>query len=271
MIKSSFLQGTSTQPHMAKAAYLRQMGDIKMIRIFFFVLIAVFLTGCANLKKAELNKKDDKTKTFDLEEYKVILDSKGKKHPKNYSILKLDNNSLRYISRVSYIRKDGAYVEITEKRDSYILKEKEPNSLYTMNYYYDSKTRLLEGNSRFFYDIPVGMYIRYDNKGNVIEQINYDERFLDHCKFKIEDLVKKLQKELNVDISNSFKTINNDITEVSLYIPKSENEEGFYVIKIWGDYSSEYKVYSTLRTIRVDCITGVILIDTIESLSNVEG
>ena len=76
-----------------------------------------------------------------------------------------------------------------------------PNSAYT-----DIKVFNYDGNliATFlnFYNINIGVSKEYDGKGNVTKQYNQEEKF----SFSIDDLVKKMHDEFNVDIADTQKT-----------------------------------------------------------------
>ena len=89
-------------------------------------------------------------------------------------------------------------------RDDYFIKNTivERSSYFTKKTYYRNNLQL-KTKANYFYSIPVGISEKYDEKGNLIEKINWDE--LNKRTFSIEDLIVKMKKEFDIDLEQSKK------------------------------------------------------------------
>lgn len=74
-----------------------------------------------------------------------------------------------------------------------------PNSYYKV---YFKKSRQLKAEGNNFYSFPIGISKEFDEKGNLINEIDYNKDY----QFSIEDLQKKMKEIYNVDIMNKNQT-----------------------------------------------------------------
>ena len=107
---------------------------------------------------------------------------------------------------------------------------------FTKKTYYRSNLQL-KAKANYFYSIPVGISEKYDEKGKLIEKINWD--VLNKHSFSIEDLIVKMKKEFDIDLLQAEKV------GVGL-------DDGHYMIIING---------VTQRVVKIDVQTGELISD----------
>ncbi|HEX8577215.1 MAG TPA: hypothetical protein VF677_13050 [Flavobacterium sp.] len=90
-------------------------------------------------------------------------------------------------------------------------------------YKYFHKNGILKTSVIRFYGFPTGISKEYDQSGKVIKQTDWDKDY----KFSIEDLVKKMKEEYDVDIMNVSR-----ISRVHRFVEKKELKIPLY--EIWS-------------------------------------
>ena len=120
---------------------------------------------------------------------------------------------------------DGTYryrdeiLRIAVNNENIVLNKGNINDHYEDLKYYSVTNNQLIYSGKLFDRIKYGIWLKYDEQGNLIEKINQDE----HFEFTVQNLIEKMQKEYGVDISKK------SISSVRRYY-KKEYDISFYSV-----------------------------------------
>jgi hypothetical protein len=145
------------------------------------IILFLIINGCNGQEKNN-NLKNDKMTHFDISQYK------------NWEI------DADYSSSDShrFLKKRDERVEIYFHSSGIQIRLKSVNHPYEKIYGYSNTTKSLIEQGTEFYKIPIGKNIQYDEKGDVIKEIDYEKPY----KFSIKDLIEKIKKEYGVDLED---------------------------------------------------------------------
>ena len=183
-----------------------------MKKILLF-LWAVLLYGC-NSQSQLLNKKIKKQNMeyFNIEKYKeweVDTDWSPSKFSKR---LKKGNDRVKI-----FFTERGSVVELMSALNHYILYKS----------YFPNKSLKVIG--RRFYDFYIGKWQVYDENGKLIKEEEEDAPY----KFSVDQLIKKIKKEYDLDIEKNTKT-----TIVDRWLAPELNKKPFYSVSFRGKEGS---------------------------------
>lgn len=128
------------------------------------------------------------------------------------------------------------------------------NNYFEINYYLDSpyvdkksfskKSLLLKSTGKYFYGVPIGIHIEYDEKGKIIKEKDMGKSL----KFSPESLIKKVKDNYKIDLLNpKDKGI----------IVGALNKVPVYEITL----QEKNKFNSPLRIIKISAIDGTVISD----------
>jgi len=191
-------------------------------KIIFMLILNICLCCCSIMNKKKIAYKEKKMKKFDLKDF-------NKYKNENLRTLKIDSITT---------------VELFEYEHIYMEKETKLRSPFETRYEYYKNTLSLKTESQVFYSMLTGIFKEYDEKGNVIKEINYDQV----CNTSINELIELVKNYAGIDLSQK-------IDGVSVYrIQKNLPEKSEYRI-IYKTNPNSY------REILIDCNTGKIKSD----------
>lgn len=156
-------------------------------------------------------------------------------YQKSSSIKKFDKakyGKLEENKNLKYTENDTIY-EIREE-NSYFLELKRSIGNRLRKYYsYDKSNLLLREEGQSFSEMQIGIRKVYDNKGNIIKEINYDENFV----FCLTDLISKFEREMQIDLNEEKYTVMRYLEDGKPYyfIRYPFNKISFKYIKIDGN------------------------------------
>lgn len=163
-------------------------------------------------------------------------------------IKKLDSSYLDTIKAISrkdqkiqLIEKDSV-VELTDQGDTYLERRRKNNESIYNYFVYDKKNHLMTISGTSFYDIPIGIFRRYNEYGETVEEVNRDKNYA----FSVYDLIEKIKVTHQIDLNTTAK-----ITDIEKAFDNSANKY-FYMIR----YKDEK---GTTKFISIDGQTGKIL------------
>ena len=148
-----------------------------------------------------------------------------------------------------FLMKGNKRVRIIDFNDNIKIEKADITNPKKKFYMYDKRTKNLLLAGQTFYSMEIGKWNYYDKLGKSIKELDMDESF----PFSIENLIKKLKTEYNIDLLDVSKKIIVSRGEV--------NNQSYYEIlipiipAIQGEY--EFKKYN------IDGKTGETLLDTI--------
>jgi hypothetical protein len=143
------------------------------------VCLLVLINSCSS-QKIKNNFKKNTMEYFDINKYKDWeIDTK-------YSPTGKDK----------YLKKGEERISIEYFNDAVQIELNTINSPYYKFKKFSLKTNRLLLIGTEFYDIHVGIWESYDETGQLIKKIDYDKPY----KFSIEDLIKKMKNEYDIDL-----------------------------------------------------------------------
>lgn len=187
------------------------------------MILCILLTGC-NIYKKENGIKPKNTKIilkkFDIKNFKKH--SKGKKE-------------------CEIVQGDSIFKR-TEYNDSFYEEAKKINGKFKTVYNYYKESLIIKSTGKFFGDMPFAVAKFYNEKGEIIKEINYDKNY----PFSVYDLIAKIKTTHQMDLNDPKENI-----DVNKTIDK---KTGNYIYEILynGKNNGSYKY------ITVDGITGQI-------------
>lgn len=164
-------------------------------------------------------------------------------------IKKLDNASLNKILKINkkyqniiFTNKD-TIVELVDNDDYFLeSKSKKGESIFN-RIAYDKKSHLMIASGAVFIKIKIGIHRKYNEKGQIISEINYDDNY----PFSIYELIEKIKLTHKIDLNDTSK-----IRAVEREFDESFNKF-IYAIRYKNNENEP------LKYIVVDAKTGVIL------------
>lgn len=156
-----------------------------------------------------------------------------------------NNNYCRYITKDE--NGDSVEIFLIEHKDSYQQTITYLNTPIKQRYMYHKKTLTLIKEMESFYDCVIGFQREYNEKEELIKEINNDEPF----KFSWQDLVSKMKTEYQIDLmdekeqiknntqvtflSRNSKTLRYSISMPCEFNPNRVSEEKFEIDAATGD------------------------------------
>jgi hypothetical protein len=108
---------------------------------------------------------------------------------------------------------------------------------------YDKKNNLMFQSGTYFYDFSIGVFRRYNGKGELTEEVNRDKNYA----FSVYDLIEKIKLTHQIDLNNPL-----ELLKVERNFDKSLNKY-VYIIRYHNDENPRSKY------IAIDGQTGEIL------------
>lgn len=178
-----------------------------------------------------------------------MFDSKKYRNLKIDSTIFLSKNDTVYLNQNKRIR-------ITHSHDRIQEVEKVNGSPYefTNTYFYNKKLALTVNK---FYNIPTGISQKYNEKGILVEEKNWDENF----EFSLNDLIKKMSTEFNIDILDTKKTL-----IVNRYHLNKDKNRPLYEISTRTEIGSEQ-----IQNFLIDGNSGKLLFNNKQSMGSKNG
>ncbi|WP_454059193.1 hypothetical protein [Elizabethkingia ursingii] len=136
-------------------------------------------------KKNAINNsiKNDTMKYFNIDKYKDW---------------ELDNSYTTSTDKRKFLKKGNERIEINFLPDGIQVRLRKFDSPYEKMEGYSNSTKLLIVEGFDFYGSPIDKTIQYDEKHQVIKEIDYEKTY----GFTIKDLIEKIRKEYHVDLEN---------------------------------------------------------------------
>lgn len=143
------------------------------------LLLTMFISAinCKTINQEHNNIKDRNMEKFNITEFR-------KKETK-MNVSYLEENSDTIIETIEL--NDIFQRNVSVKESPYHTKK----AYYKSNYH-------LKAESTYFYNIPIGITKKYDEKGNPLEKIDWAER--EKRIFSIEQLIEKMKSEFDIDL-----------------------------------------------------------------------
>lgn len=226
------------------------MGNTQMIyNIMKYFTILIFAYGCSNSPKSiNSTSNSDSIKFEELinDSLKNNIDTFSKVFPNNNSskILKLFMEKFKYkeykknkIGSIAIIELDDSIITLGENKDYYFEQKNKKNSAFIeIKQFYKNEQMSLQCSRYSFNGFSnIGIYKWYDEKGNLVDSIDFDRNF----EFSLDDLAKLIESKYELDIfniENHFRlkrTINPNNYIISF--PKDELKGYRYELVISGD------------------------------------
>jgi hypothetical protein len=159
---------------------------------------------------------------------------------------KLENNYLKKIKKenkkIQLIENDSI-IELEESSDYYVERRQKNNEALKKVFVYDKNTHLLLSTGTHLNELPIGLHKNYNEKGELIREINFDENFT----FSVYDLIAKIKITHKIDLNDEKENIS-----IRRNIDK---ETGKHIYVIYYDKSDN----GSYKYITVDGATGQIL------------
>lgn len=156
------------------------------MRIILYILLFFNITNCQS-QKYNLNSEKNIMTKFNIENFRGLsLDEKYSQSPND----------------VFYKNKQESVRITTGKTNIQVERSDDVESQYKSIEIYSIKDSLLIKEGEYFSYFPIGIWREYEN-GELIKSVNYDEGF----NFSIENLIKKMKKEFEIDIMNKRRTL----------------------------------------------------------------
>ncbi|WP_343697098.1 hypothetical protein [Flavobacterium sp.] len=191
------------------------------------IIIIIFCLLSCNDKKTnhyeELN-----TKTFEKFDLKRFNDNKK-------------DSTYEYFSKDTIIR-------LYEEKDHYRKELITDNYSFKSTFIYNKTTHLLLNQFSVFYGMPIRIWKKYDENGNLISIKDYDKGF----DFTVNNLIVMLKKEFQIDLIN-------DNAYQSLLISRSSYKRFYFINR--NCYLIQISTISETRIMKIDGETGEIIND----------
>ncbi|UFH35062.1 hypothetical protein [Flavobacterium acetivorans] len=117
---------------------------------------------------------------------------------------KIDNNYLKKIKeidteneKIQFIKND-TFIELKDQGETYFESKRKSSESISNFIIYDKKNNLMIKSGTYFYNSPIGIYRKYNEKGEILEEINKDEGF----SFSVYDLIEKIKLTHNVNLND---------------------------------------------------------------------
>jgi len=158
-----------------------------MKKTMFFLCLLTLHNSCSQLKirKIKNNKKKENMEYFDIDKYKDWEIDTDWTSRENDKFLKKGNERIRVIFKEETIQ--------TEKNN--LLNP------YGVTKVYYLKNKSLCSVLNEFYKIHLNKYIKYDESGKIVKEINFDKFYV----FSLKDLLQKIKREYDIDLEDKLK------------------------------------------------------------------
>lgn len=165
------------------------MKQLTLIILFFS------LSGCdGQNKKVATAKNLNKDKTPHL----INKNSMKQFILEEYKDWEYDDSYTSSTDEHRFLKKGNEKAEIYFHSSGIQLRLKSVNSPFEKVFGYSNSTKSLLGEAVEFYGVPIKKNIQYNEKGQIIKEIDYEKPY----KFSIEDLIEKIKEEYNVDLGD---------------------------------------------------------------------
>lgn len=195
--------------------------------IILIIGICLLQSGCKNANDCnnDLNSNAKEVpKKLDPKKILIFQSLKNQEYIANDTLFKLEES-------------DKVYTEIT----------KPIHNNFERHTYYDKNSLKLKGDCYYFSKMIIGNYKFYDEKGNLIKEIDYDKGF----SFTADDLILKVKQEFKIDL-------NKDLKGIEIYRGSHTFNFHTYTISMTLKTVNGYPKY---RSIVIDGTFGFILFD----------
>lgn len=158
---------------------------------------------------------------------------------------KLDNNYFKKIKKENQkiqFNENDSIIELENNDDYFFERRQRNNEKLKKSFVYNKTTHILVATGTLLNDLPIGIHKIYNEKGELVREINYDKNF----PFSVYDLIAKIKTTHQIDLNDGENSIS-----VSRDIDK---ETGKHIYVIFYD-----KKPGSYKYITVDGVTGQIL------------
>jgi hypothetical protein len=198
--------------------------------IIKLIVVSVLLISCNGQKKEAIKPINNTIVIKELDS--VYLNKIKELGKKDQKIQLIENDTV---------------VELSDNGDTYFESRRKNNENFEDRFSYNKITHLLVATGTVFYDLPIGIHKIYNEKGELVREINYDENF----SFSIYDLIEKIKITHQIDLNNSTK-----IKKISRIFDEALNKYAYTIL--YKDDENE-----KMKVLVVDGQTGEILNDSI--------
>ncbi|MCS3532835.1 hypothetical protein [Chryseobacterium sp. JUb7] len=215
-----------------------------MKNIFSIIALFVFTTGCFS----QINENKN-FKFFDIDTFN--------KHKRVKSSIQDARDTLkRVVWEVYEFKKEDSliYMEKLSTVDSYkMIRSKIGGSYKKVYIYHPNYSLFIE--SHYFLDLPIGHHKKYSGKGDLIEDINYDQIRKDEgYPISIFDIAQNMRNDFKIDIEKEdqilrWRIVKDDDLKKAVYkiacppkYPDGRPPRGFIYDPVTGKFIEEYRV-----------------------------
>lgn len=192
-------------------------------------ILCTFLTGCSLQKGTNVENSKNNI---------VAAKKLDKSYLKKFRLIKKENVETQFIEN------DSIFI-LRSDENIFYLKKRKNNEKFVVSTSYFKNSLLLQNEGMYFYDLIIGVYRTYNNKGVLIKEINYCKDF----PFSVYDLIDKINKVYSIDLNTSTKVID--------LMSKKDNSNG----KNYYNVLYRNNKNDITRSIAVDGKTGEIFYD----------
>ena len=194
---------------------------------FFLLFISMFLIACvAPTPKKNISKKSNQMvyleKLDTLDANKKILEYR-KKEEAEFP----DEQFMDPASYCEYTDSMGCTISITKTINGYVTTKQKKNSLFGEYRYYFLNGNLKESGEYYFQDFHCGIWREYDEKGNLLKEIDMDKPYK---KYSWQNILA-FAKKRNIDLYDDQTFVDRDINESNIpywNISWLDKDEGFF-------------------------------------------
>ncbi len=134
---------------------------------------------------------------------------------------KSDGNSKEY----EYVKSDTIF-KLMENKNSFYEESKKVNEKIKNVANYDKDDLHLKSTATYFYQIPIGKTLIYNEDGQIVSEINNDENY----PFSVYDLTGKIKTAYGIDLNTSSKVrrvdrLFDDSFNRFIYVVNYQNEQ----------------------------------------------
>lgn len=130
---------------------------------------------------------------------------------------KIDSTYLKKIKEFNtqneklQLTQNDTIIELKDQGKTYFESKRKKDESFSNYTIYDKKNSMMIKSGTHFYNCPVGIYKKYNEKGELIEEINRDENFT----FSIYSLIEKIKKtyDINLNDGKQSRSINRGIDD----------------------------------------------------------
>lgn len=139
----------------------------------FYLLVNLLIINC-------IAQKNNKMKTFDIQKFNQNKNSKS------------GNNLYKY--------EDGdENITLIETEDSYIEIDSKKNENFSKKIIYNKNNYTPTASQNFILNMPIGTYKKYDENGEIINEINYEPNY----SFSVLNFIDKIKNDFGIDVTKS--------------------------------------------------------------------